>query len=87
MNSELREKEGKISFDKLETYLFKLNLETDNRLAILKDIKKFLADDSSHFRSSSLKKFFIGDKELPGIIQIFCLNGERNYILDMECRK
>ena len=85
MNSELNGKR-RSSLDKLETFLLKLNLESDNRLTILRDIRHFLTDGSQFIRSCSLNQFLLGDQDMPGIIKIFCLESERNSLVDAECR-
>lgn len=73
------------AWDKLETFHFKLNLETDNRLAILKELRRHLATDCSLLCLLSLKKLVVGDDALPGLIQLFCMATERNPLVDVEC--
>lgn len=85
MNAELGDKR-RSTLDKLETFLFKLNLESDNRLNILKDLRRFLAEGGNSIRPCVLNQFIMGDQDMPGIVKIFCLNTERNCLVDVECR-
>lgn len=76
---------GVSTWDKLESFHFKFNLETDNRLALLKELRKYLSTETSMLCLSSLKKIIIGDGSLPGLIQLFCMSSERNPLVDVEC--
>lgn len=73
-------------WDQLETFLFKLNLDTENRLTVLRELQLYLFAEGSPLKACSLKKLLLGDGSLPGLIQLFCMGSDRSPLIDVECR-
>lgn len=73
------------NLEKLETFLYKIALEPENRVQVLRALQKFMCEHSDELSLSSLKVFLLGETGVQGLLQTFAMSTERNVLLDLEC--
>lgn len=72
--------------DALEAFLFRLNLETADRLAVLRELSIFIYKNYQLISKNSLKVLLMGESGTQGALQMFALCKERNSLIDLECK-